>query len=364
MAGGSEGKKKTMSDASPAPAPPPSWAVALDGGTTNTRARLVRGDRIVATARRAVGVRDAVLAPGRSPLAAAVRAALDEVCRAAGGVEPETIVAVGMLSAEVGLSAVPHVVAPAGLEELARGVAVRRLPEVAERPIAFVPGVRTAADPGRDGWAAADVMRGEECETLGAWTLLRRAVPPGSAAAEAPIVFLWPGSHTKLVAVAADGRIARSQTTLAGELTAALARHTLLAASLPDDLPDDPDAEALEAGARLVQRHGLGRAAFLVRIAALTRALEPDQRAAFWIGAVIADDVDHLARHPILAGPVPVWVGGRQPQRALYARRLGACHRGPVAMLDDDVVDRASALGALAIVRRHEVLRGSSTEPA
>ncbi len=73
-----------------------------------------------------------------------------------------------MLSSEVGLIAVPHVIAPAGLEDLARGVAIGRIPELVERPIYFVPGVRTAAADGLDGWFQADVMRGEECETLGA----------------------------------------------------------------------------------------------------------------------------------------------------------------------------------------------------
>src|SRR4051794_23104330 len=49
------------------------WAIALDGGTTNTRARLLRDGRIVAVARRTVGVRDAALSAGLGPLAGAVR---------------------------------------------------------------------------------------------------------------------------------------------------------------------------------------------------------------------------------------------------------------------------------------------------
>ena len=47
------------------------------------------------------------------------------------------------------------------------------------------------------------------------------------------VAFVWPGSHTKLIEVDPAGRIVRSHTTLAGELLLALARHTLLAASLP-----------------------------------------------------------------------------------------------------------------------------------
>jgi 2-dehydro-3-deoxygalactonokinase len=323
------------------------WAVALDGGTTNTRARLCRDGRVVAVARRSVGVRDSVLAEGASALARAVREALGEVVAAAGAGSVESIVAAGMLSAEVGLASVPHVVAPAGVAELARGALLRDLPEVSDRPILFIPGVRTPPAAGTDGWAEADVMRGEECETIGAWSLLgqTRATdePPGRA------VFVWPGSHTKLVEVDEAGRIVRSHTSLAGELTQALARHTLLAASLPPELPDDPEAVAAAAGARLVARGGLGRAAFLVRIAALGGALDAHGRASFLVGAIIADDVAYLARHAMLADPGVVWVGGRQPQRGLYARMLGERLNAPVRELDQDWAEHASAVGALRV---------------
>jgi 2-dehydro-3-deoxygalactonokinase len=187
------------------------------------------------------------------------------------------------------------------------------------------------------------------------------------AQAEAPLVhsapghaFVWPGSHTKLVGVDATGRIVRSHTTLAGELTLALWRHTLLAASLPDALPDDPDLEAVAAGARAVEREGLGRAAFLVRTAALFEARSPLGRGAFLLGAVVADDVAHLARHPILQGRPFVWVGGRQPLRGLYAAMLGRRHDGPVRELDDLIAERVSASGAIMVARRLAETRGAA----
>lgn len=321
-------------------------AIALDGGTTTTRARLVRDGRVVGSAVRPVGIRDAVRAGGADPLVLAVGACLAEI-RSGGGVAgPERIVAAGMLTSEVGLVAVPHVPAPAGRDDLARAVVEREVPGLDVGPIAFVPGVRTPAGEGPDGWAEVDLMRGEESETIGA---LQRLGIGG------PSAFLWPGSHTKLVLVDAQGRIARSQTTLAGELTSAVAQQTILAASLAEGLPDDPDPDALAAGARLAGRDGLGRAAFLVRVAALVQPWGPRQRAAFWIGAVIAEDVAHLARHPILGGGIPVVVGGRQPQRRLYAEALGARHRGPVTALDDETAAACSAIGALAIAGRRRL---------
>jgi 2-dehydro-3-deoxygalactonokinase len=309
-------------------------------------------------------VRDAVLTAGDGdrPLERAVREAIDEVRRTMNGGEPDLIVAAGMLTSEVGLTTVAHVAVPAGLDELAGGADIRQLPALAAMPIVFIPGVRTPPAAGLDGWASADVMRGEECETLGAWLHLVESAQVGSSAT-ANFAFVWPGSHTKLVEVDPTGRIVRSHTTLAGELMQALARHTLLAASLPADLPDVPDPEALAAGARLVERDGLGRAAFLVRVAALTEAMPPFKRAAFWVGAVVADDVAHLARHPILQAKPTVWVGGRQPLRDLYSRLLAQRHHAPVRPLDDAIADTASAVGAVAVGCRHtQRPRGSRTQ--
>ncbi len=354
------------------------WSIALDGGTTNTRARLLCGDVVIATARRAVGVRDAAIAsartgtpasdsgdrePRRDALRRAVREVVAEVQlewrRLAEGDPPARLVAAGMLSSEIGLVAVPHVLAPAGLDELAHSSVPVHLSEIHDRPILVVPGVRTPPADGPDGWLEADVMRGEECETLGA---LRTLLADGRAAPGRASAFLWPGSHTKLVEVDAEGRIARSFTTLAGEVLEAVGHHTILAASLPAGWPDSPDPDAVAAGARAVARHGLGRGAFLVRIAALTSALDPAARASFWMGAVIAADVDSLTAHPILEPGRTAFVGGREPLRSLYAGLLARRHDGPVVALDETLSQAASALGAIAVAERRAAL-GLAIEP-
>jgi 2-dehydro-3-deoxygalactonokinase len=354
-----------------------SWVIALDGGTTNTRARLVHGSRVVATARRAVGVRDTVLSDPRSSpalnpaegaaarregLVRAVREVIEEVAgdrasegQGGAGEGPGSgprrayLVAAGMLSSEVGLVAIPHVPAPAGVDDLAKAAVFVNLPEIDDRPILVVPGIRTPAAEGRDAWFASDVMRGEECETFGAHAALlaEGRIAPGQAS-----VFLWPGSHTKLVAVDVEGRITGSFTTLAGEMLQAVARHTLVSASLPGALPDEPDPVAAAAGARAAEHHGLGRAAFLVRIAAMTGTLEESARASFWIGAVVASDLEGLAGHAILEPGRPVFVGGREPLRSLYADGLSRRHDGPVVALHDRLAEAASALGACAVAAR------------
>jgi 2-dehydro-3-deoxygalactonokinase len=150
---------------------------------------------------------------------------------------------------------------------------------------------------------------------------------------------------------------------LAGELLQALARHTLLAASLPETLPDEVDHDIAAAAARAVESQGLGRAAFLVRIAAVAQIFKPIERASFWIGAVVADDVNNLARHPILMPGRPVWVGGRQPLRSLYAARLVERRAGIVAPLDESLAESASARGAMQIAGRRFLFDGALDHP-
>jgi 2-dehydro-3-deoxygalactonokinase len=333
---------------------------------------------VVTTARRPIGVKDnlgtgssgappsdpeaALTSQARyghgSRLAEAVRQVIDDVLGPLSEAavpsgddmpQPEFIVAAGMLSSEIGLLTVPHLSAPAGPQDAARALVMARLPAISTLPFYFVPGIRTVGSDGPDGWFQADVMRGEECETWGAYAELEAAGAIESGQWQA---FLWPGSHTKLIEVDGAGRIVRSHTSLAGELLDAVARHTLLAASLPGALPDLIDHDAALAGARAVTTDGLGRAAFLIRIAQLTQTLNLVERAAFWIGAVIASDVESLARHSILAPERRVWVGGRQPLRSLYASWLGQRHSGTVTALEDTVADVASALGAIDIVSR------------
>jgi 2-dehydro-3-deoxygalactonokinase len=318
---------------------PANCVAVVDGGTTNTRARLLEDGRIVAVARRSIGVRDAALAGDASNVADAVRGCLDELVSKAGRT-PDLILVIGMLTSDSGLVGVPHATAPASVFDLASAAVARVLPRINPAPMLFIPGVRTPAGPGADGWTEADVMRGEECETLGAW----RALGLSSG-----VVFVWPGSHTKLVAVDGDGQITASWTSLAGEMAEAIARHTLLAASLGAGPPDAPDPDAVAEGARAGRIEGLGRAAFLVRVADLNGRGDAAWRAAFWLGAVVAVDVDHLLASRLLVDRPAIWVGGRDPLRALYGTLIAQRYSGCVTVLEAEMAEAAGSLGSLLV---------------
>lgn len=71
----------------------------------------------------------------------------------------------GMITADVGLVEVPHVTAPAGLEELSASLAPVLVPDVCPLPIHFIPGVKNrVSGVSLETFEAMDIMRGEEVE--------------------------------------------------------------------------------------------------------------------------------------------------------------------------------------------------------
>lgn len=323
--------------------------IAVDGGTTNTRARLMVGDRVVETRKRSAGARDSVLSSEEKPLHRAVRDLIREVSAPLGGDRPAVIVAAGMIGSESGLKAIPHVPAPASLEDLAAGAEVVAFAEIDNLPILFIPGVRTPPGPGPEGWLDADVMRGEETETFGAMLMGLGSIAPTAGDPSAGVAYLWPGSHAKLVETDAAGRITRSFTTLGGELMAAVAGHTLVAASLPKVWPETPAKAGVDAGLRAGVSQGLARAGFLTRIAALLHVMDEPTRAGFWLGACVAADVDCLAQSAIGRSVREIRIGGRSALRSVYGDAWRARGGPAIVELSDDVSEHASAVGAAAV---------------
>ena len=178
--------------------------VAVDWGTTNRRAWAV-----------ADGVATHLLADDRGILAVDdFSAAVAEVRDRSGGVP---VLMAGMIGSNRGWREVPYVPAPATLAQVAAAVAW------IEPGVGIVPGVSFA-----DG-VAADVMRGEEVQLLGACAL---------AAVDCDGLVCHPGTHTKWVEME-GGAIARFRTVMTGDVFAALARHSILSDLLKGDAPVD-----------------------------------------------------------------------------------------------------------------------------
>jgi 2-dehydro-3-deoxygalactonokinase len=147
-------------------------------------------------------------------------AAFEELKHSLGTPEPRLSLLAGMVGANRGWRETPYLPCPAALEDLAR-----ELCWVEPGSVAIVPGLAYAEGD------AADVMRGEETQVLG-------AVAAGLAPADC--LACLPGTHTKWVVVR-DRRITAFRTVMTGELFALLRTHSILAEQLRDTAKAGPD---------------------------------------------------------------------------------------------------------------------------
>ena len=310
--------------------------VCVDMGTTNTRVWLVSGDKVLARAQIQVGVGDTARDGSTTRLRAALKNLIDEVCSEAPS--PSYVAAAGMITSSLGLAEVPHVEAPAGLQDLARSLQCHSFPDVAELPFFLVPGVRTG--PSRcspEMIGEPDVMRGEETLCMG---LIELGLLKG------PAVVLTLGSHWKAIRIDQHNRIASSVTSMSGELIHAAQTKTILATAVPGDRPASIDGRWLDAGMEEQRRSGLPRAMFCVRLLEQKSESTPEQRLSFLIGAFVAADLDALIERGTLSGDGRVMITGVGAVAEAWRHALA-----PASINGEVLTDGQSERGLLAGLR-------------
>ena len=270
----------------------PKSFIAVDWGTTNRRAyRIGPAGAVEDRLEDDKGIL-AVPAGGFPAAAAEIRARLGD----------RPMLMAGMVGSNRGWEEAPYVPCPAGLPELAAS-----LKWVEPERVAIVPGVCFAAG------EAADVMRGEEVQLLGAYA--EGLVPPDA-------LLCHPGTHNKWVRIE-DGRIAAFHTVMTGEMFSLLSKHSILSDMLGGEVVTGP---AFDAGVKAGLAGGpLTGELFSVRARVLLGKARREDAASYTSGLLIGTDVrSGLAG---AAGDGPVTVMGRPDLTRLYAAALAAAGR-------------------------------------
>lgn len=301
--------------------------VTVDCGTTNTRVGLMCNGVLAESTSFHLGARAHAADPKgyRAALAEAV-AALEKKA------EPDAVLVSGMLTSELGICPIPHLIAPVGLQNLHNGMQKMSIPEICDKPFYFIPGVRTAGEDVLD----RDMMRGEESELMGLMT-----------GDEGACVFVLPGSHSKFVSVDDKGRISGIVTLLTGEMAAALSGHTILADSV--SLGDELDADALRAGYRCCRERGINEAIFKVRVLDKQLSQKAPERYGFFLGCVLCGEVERLLSYP---AETVVIAGQRQLKKAMCILLADSGRR--VVEVADDVAATATFRGMVKIFECEE----------
>ena len=319
----------------------PESAVCVDMGTTNTRVWLVSGDDVLARAQAQVGVGDAAREGSSSRLRAALKSLIIEVC--SGARDPSYVAAAGMITSSLGLAEVPHIEAPAGLEDLARSIERHAFADITELPVYLVPGVRTGPVRTRlDTVNDTDVMRGEETLCVG---LMESGLLKG------PTTLLNLGSHWKAIRIDERQRIQSSVTTLSGELLHAAQTQTILASAVPHERLAGIDNHWVDAGMEEQRRSGLARALFCVRLLEQKCDGTPEQRLSFLVGAFVAADLDALIARRTLGGHglVVITGGGALAEAWRHALSLASIE---AAALTESEVERGLLAGLRFVVEK------------
>jgi 2-dehydro-3-deoxygalactonokinase len=270
------------------------WAdgfIAVDWGTTNRRGYRIAPDGSLADE----------FADDLGILSIAKGGFPEAVATLAGRLGDLPMLMAGMVGSNRGWREAPYVPCPAGLPEIAE-----RIEWVEPGRIGIVPGVCWS-----DG-EAADVMRGEEVQILGAYAA-------GLVGPDATVCH--PGTHNKMIRLE-DGRIARFRTVMTGEMFNLLSEHSILSDLLGQTVRD---GAAFEDGVRCgVEGEPLTAELFSVRARVLLGKAKAEDAASYTSGLLIGADLRAGLK---LAGEGEIVAMGRPDLTALYGSALRLCGR-------------------------------------
>lgn len=329
--------------------------ITIDTGTTNTRVTLWQDGTVLAHQACEVGVRDTAITGNREKLQNGVRETIAKTLAAASidAEQVDLVIGSGMISSNVGLFELPHVLAPAGLQQLARGMVSVTIPEVFPKPIWFVPGVRNVVDNiGLHNCEAMDMMRGEEVEVMSVVDQL---------AITGPAMMVMPGSHSKFVCIDDKNRITGCVTTLAGELMYVITHNTILAQSLDSQFATSINEEMLLAGAQSAQTIGLGRTCFNVRTLDQFTIYERNDRANFLLGAILGADLLTLKNSTaikMLPG-TPVVICGKPIMKEALAILINNddYFSGKITVVSDETQAHLAGQGAILVAKARGLVK-------
>lgn len=210
------------------------------------------------------------------------------------------VVMAGMVGSRMGWVEVPYLAAPTPLADLAK--TLTKAGRIADSDCWIVPGVSF------DGPAQPEVMRGEECQMLGA--LLQQRRSDG--------VFLTPGTHSKWVRVA-DGKLLEFRTYITGEMFNLLRQSGTLAQLMTEEGDDEAvfaqGVQATSGESELLNR------LFSARSLALFNRLPGDKIASYVSGMLVGTEMRNaLAAWPDLGRSGVTCIGS-----AGMIARYGVC---------------------------------------
>jgi 2-dehydro-3-deoxygalactonokinase len=268
-----------------------------------------------------------------------------------------------MITSEIGLIEMPHIWAPAGIDELAENVKVVRDPTIfpVDLPVIFIPGTKNSFphDIRYGDMRRVDFMRGEETQVAG---LISRY-----QGLEYPVIMTTLTSHTKFTYINEDKKIAGSVTTLSGQVYEAIMGMTSIGKSMkrPPGLNGKEgyfNEELIDAAFHSVKNAGFLRTLMMPRFMEVLLETEWYERELFFSSAIACEDLRALNDFDLLGFKKEssfVLVGHEERSR-LYGYLLKDKYRAVKhiqQISEEELIDRLAIDGAIAVAKKAGYLR-------
>ena len=163
-------------------------------------------------------------------------------------------------------------------------------------------------------------------------------------------IITLPGSHNKVMEVNGN-KICSIRSGLCGEFIASISEHTMLKSALPSPVIRKVMPEMLTLGWRMADKYGLSPMLIKARMLQLLGGYSQDEAANFFVGALLHDDIQTVAR--IAAKPEskgkPVVVGGGDPLKTVFMILLAEAGTENLIAVPDELATLASNYGAMRV---------------
>ncbi|GGF22496.1 hypothetical protein GCM10010954_21640 [Halobacillus andaensis] len=323
--------------------------IIIDSGTTNSRIRLLdeKEVSIITSIKLEVGVRNTAIDGHNEKLKQELAQGIQRLLKqqSISSHDISYIVAAGMITSNLGIHEVPHITAPARLDDFIKEVQVVKTEEFLNIPCLYIPGMKNVvADSLEENLSVInqyDVMRGEEVEAYG---LLKQLSPKGKG------LMILPGSHTKYVLIGENKELLSCRSTLGGEMLKAVRDETILSDSLNSTLVEEVVPEYLIKGFLAAQKTGVTRSLYHIRLLQLFSELNANERANYYAGAILYYDVEALEQMMENEQVNWIMIGGSEPLKSLFYHLLTYVYESTeILMAEEEKSEMASVYGAAEI---------------
>lgn len=339
----------------------------IDCGTTNSRVYIVDSNGIIyGKATKTVGVRDTATTGSRDTLQNGIHEIILEALKQAGRTLKDltAILSSGMITSEIGLIEIPHLIAPCGVDDLAKNIVkVNDINIVDEDiPIYFVRGIKNKMDAGAKSATElvgrADFMRGEETQVAGMLS---------DSAFSLPSIIVILSSHTKFIPVDASGLVLGSLTTMSGQLYDAIINNTFVGKSVNkiDPAQEEPkdyfDQEIVDNASNWIRKVGLVRSLMFPRFLDVLFKTTWYERHLFFEALIAAEDMLAIGQLDMFGNHLPtnfILVGNEERCR-LYSHILKKQlpNAGISSITKTEEIDKLSIHGILTIARKAGIVK-------